>query len=211
MPWLVPVAIASALVAGWLIAQFARGPSVPESATTGDVELPAASELPPVQPANLLEAPDQSSQVVLPKGWEPAPDLNPQAQIQAANPAQQMYLIVRSQPRTDLGSLTKESFSEQSRQLLTDQLTQVEQQGPSDRITQVAGFPAVQYEIRGALNDIGVVYLHTTVETPDAFTQILTWTSPADFARNEAAMQELIQGVELQAPSTAEGAVQADQ
>jgi len=210
--WLVPSATAGVLVIGWLVAQFVSNLEVAQrQSTPGEVALPETRELPPSQPANLIEAPDRSSQVVLPKGWEPAPDLNPQAQIQAANPEQQMYLVVRSQPKADLDSLTKEAFSEQARQNLVDQLTQVEQQGPSDRITQVAGFPAVQYEIRGALNDIGVVYLHTTVETPDAFTQILTWTSPADFARNEAAMQELIQGVELQTPSSAEGVVQSDQ
>jgi hypothetical protein len=145
----------------------------------------------------LLEAPDASSQVVLPNGWKAEPELNPLAQIQAANHQQQMYLIVRAQPRANLDGLTQEEFSERSRQQLKDQLTDVEEAGPSDRITQVGEFDAVQYEIRGSLNDIGVVYLHTTVETPEHFTQILTWTAPTDFARNEAAMQELIQTVEV--------------
>ncbi|MBD1911801.1 MULTISPECIES: hypothetical protein [unclassified Leptolyngbya] len=196
-PWLMPVAIAGALGAGWVIAEFASGPEQPTQPTSGDVSLPVTTELPPTQPANLLEAPDKSSQVVLPKGWEPASNLNPQAQIQAENSAQQIYLIVRAQPKAELGALTKEQFSERSRQLLTEQLTQVEQKGPSDRITKVGSYPALQYEIRGSLNSIGVVYLHTIVETPEYFTQILTWTAPANFQKNEAEMQNLIQGVEL--------------
>lgn len=196
MPWLMPVALAGALGIGWLIAEFASGPD-PSQPTSGNVSLPPTAELPPTQPANLIEAPDQSSQVVLPEGWEPTTDLNPQAQIQAENPEQQIYLIVRAQPRAALGSLTKEQFSERSRQLLTEQLTQVEQKGPSEKVTQVGQFSALQYEIRGSLNSIGVVYLHTIVETPEYFTQILTWTAPANFQQNEAEMQTLIQDVEL--------------
>jgi len=148
-------------------------------------------------PASLLEALDGSSQVVLPPGWKEEADLNPVAQIQAANREQQMYLVVRAQPRAELENLSFAAFAERSRQQLTAQLSAVETQGPSETVTQVGEFPATQYEIRGTLNNIGVVYLHTTAETPEHFTQILTWTSPTDFARNEAEMQRLIQSVEL--------------
>src|SRR5687767_5274759 len=89
VPWLVPVAVAGALGVGWAIAEFASDPD-PAPPTSGTVSLPAPETLPPTQPANLLEAPDESSQVVLPEGWEPASNLNPQAQIQAENPEQQI-------------------------------------------------------------------------------------------------------------------------
>jgi|GEM_PF-2955695 len=203
--WLFPLASGVLLLslgaAGWWIAELATVSDTAEvpSTTEGEeaIALPAPDSDALGDTADLLEAPDDSSQVVLPKGWEAEPELNPVAQIQAANRQQQMYLIVRAQPRADLEDMTKEEFSERSRAQLKAQLTEVEEVGPSEAITQVGAFDAVQYEIRGANNEISVVYLHTTVETPERFTQILTWTSPTDFARNEAAMQELIQDVEV--------------
>lgn len=203
--WLFPLASSVLLLslgaAGWWIAEYATSSDTAEAPTTTDgreaIALPAPGSEALEQPANLLEAPDDSSQVVLPEGWEAEPELNPVAQIQAANRQQQMYLIVRAQPKAELDGLTKEEFSERSREQLKTQLTEVEEAGPNPTVTQVGEFDAVQYEIRGSNNEIGVVYLHTTVETPEHFTQILTWTSPTDFARNEAAMQELIQNVEV--------------
>ncbi|MBE9098230.1 hypothetical protein [Vacuolonema iberomarrocanum] len=203
--WLLPLASGVLLLglgaAGWWIAERATSSGTAEAPSAGDetgaIALPEPEPNALNAPANLLEAPDDSSQVVLPDGWEAEPELNPVAQIQAANRQQQMYLVVRAQPRDGLADLTKEEFSEQSRQQLKEQLTNVEEAGPSEQITQVGEFDAVQYEIRGSNNDINVVYLHTTVETPEHFTQILTWTAPTDFARNEAAMQELIQNVEV--------------
>ncbi|MEO1146773.1 MAG: hypothetical protein AAFY26_14395 [Cyanobacteria bacterium J06638_22] len=203
--WLLPLASGVLLLGlgatGWWIAERATSSNTADGPSSGDeteaIALPEPALDALEAPANLLEAPDDSSQVVLPDGWEEEPELNPVAQIQAANRQQQMYLVVRAQPRAELADLTKEEFSEQSRQQLKDQLADVEESGPSEDITQVGEFDAVQYEIRGTNNEISVVYLHTTVETPQHFTQILTWTSPTDFARNEAAMQELIQNVEI--------------
>lgn len=172
-------------------------PSSPESDAEGTL-LPSPSMSPLTDlPANLLEALDGSGQVVLPQGWKEEPDLNPVAQIQAANREQQMYLVVRAQAKDDLGDLTFDEFATRARQQLIDRLAQVEETGPSETVTQVGEFPAVQYKIQGTASGIGVVYLHTTVDTPEHYTQILTWTSPADFARNEADMQALIQTVEL--------------
>ncbi|MGG6293426.1 hypothetical protein ACQ4M4_03295 [Leptolyngbya sp. AN02str] len=176
---------------GWLVESSPSGVTVIQTPAAAALDLPDPNAVP--IPGSVFESTDKSSQIARLPGWVVEEGLNPSAQIQAANPEAQIYLIVLSQNKADLGGITKEEHSELARQVLTSQLSKFETMGPSDTLTQVSGYPAIQHTIYGSLNDINVVYLHTTVETPNKFVQILSWTPPADFARNEPQMQQIVQ------------------
>ncbi|GAB4142796.1 MAG: hypothetical protein Fur0046_19510 [Cyanobacteria bacterium J069] len=153
----------------------------------------------PPPPANLplptedkLISEDGQTAITLPPGWVRDDELNDRAQLEASNRAQQMYLIVLTQPKTEFRGMQRDAYAEITRGYLTRRLDQSAVSGPKP-VSSVGNNPAIQYEVRGSLNDIDVLYLHTVVETPTRFAQILAWTPPADFEKNQDTLQQVIQ------------------
>ena len=68
-------------------------------------------------------------------------------------------------------------------------------QDGQQKTMKVAGFPAVQYEIRGASGGSNIVYLHTTIETPELFAQVLAWTLPSQEAATREHLKKAILSV----------------
>lgn len=158
----------------------------------------------PPPPANLpsptdarLVSEDGQTAITLPTGWVRDDELNKRAQLEASNRTEQMYLIVLTQPKAEFQTMQRDAYAEVTRGYLTRRLEQSEVSGPTP-VSQVNGNPAVQYQVRGSLNDIDVLYLHTVVETPTRFAQILAWTPPADFEKNQATLQQIIQSFQEQ-------------
>ncbi|WP_068509701.1 hypothetical protein [Leptolyngbya sp. O-77] len=158
----------------------------------------------PPPPANLplptqdrLISDDGQIAITLPSGWVKDDELNDRAQLEASNRAAQMYLIVLTQPKAEFRGMQRETYAEITRGYLTRRLEKSEVSGPTN-VSQVGGNPAVQYQVRGSLNNIDVLYLHTVVETPTRFAQILAWTPPADFEKNQPTLQQVIQSFQEQ-------------
>lgn len=169
-----------------------------ETAQTTPAEDPAPSETiepvasPPEAAGNVLVGSDGASQITLPEGWTEDRELHDSAEIQASRRDREMYVIVLSESKQDFQDLTLEQHSEITRGLLQQSLTDAAVTGPTG-VNQINGNPAVQYEIRGAIEGINVAYLHTTVETPNNFHQVLAWTLPSNFERNQAELEQVIQ------------------
>lgn len=158
----------------------------------------------PPPPANLplptqdrLISEDGQIAITLPSGWVKDDELNDRAQLEASNRAAQMYLIVLTQPKAEFRGMQRETYAEITRGYLTRRLDKSEVSGPTP-VSQVGGNPAVQYQVRGSLNNIDVLYLHTVVETPTRFAQILAWTPPTDFEKNQPTLQQVIQSFQEQ-------------
>ncbi len=158
----------------------------------------------PPPPANLplptqdrLISEDGQIAITLPSGWVKDDELNDRAQLEASNRAEQMYLIVLTQPKAEFRGMPRETYAEITRGYLTRRLEKSEVSSPTP-VSQVGGNPAVQYQVRGSLNNIDVLYLHTVVETPTRFAQILAWTPPADFEKNQPMLQQVIQSFQEQ-------------
>lgn len=157
------------------------------------------SEL-PAPPETVLVSSDGTSQLTLPVGWKAENELHDSAELQAANSERKLYVIVLSEvkealkeeePDTDWNL---ETHSETTRKLLEDRLKaagEVEQEEPVS--LKIGEYSALQYEIRGKLGDLDVVYLHTTVETPTRFHQVLAWTVPDALDENRAEIDRVIQ------------------
>jgi Domain of Unknown Function (DUF1080) len=99
------------------------------------------------QPAGMaLTSTDGQSQLTVLPGWKPARDLNEQAELQAADRANQMYIIVLTESKQDLDDTDLQRFSEVTRGIFLERLT-APQVTALGKLT-INGHPAVQYEIR---------------------------------------------------------------
>jgi hypothetical protein len=139
----------------------------------------------------VVKSTDGQFQVTIPSGWSAQSALNDAADIQVANPRTESYVIVLSEPKADFENPTIEWHSELTRTMMLKSLTGGQiTAGPKE--FQINGQPALQYEIRGTVGSIKVVYLHTTVDTGQHLHQILAWTLPSHYDDNRAEMESVI-------------------
>lgn len=157
------------------------------AALGGDTQSPAA------QPESTpLRSSDRKSEIFIPAGWVEDRTLNSNADIQAAKASEAMYIIVLSDSKADLQNVSLVKHSQLTRDTLLKSLTSP-QVSPPTEVKSVGGNPAIQYQIRASVSNTNVIYLHTTIETPTHFHQILAWTLPSAFDKNEPQLQQIIQ------------------
>lgn len=104
-------------------------------------------------------------------------DLNDQATLQLANPLEELYLVVISEPRPQLpDGATLEKYREAALNNIA-KATQAMKQGEPKEL-QINGHRALQTQFSATVPGIEprVTYVLTTVESPAAFHQILGWT-----------------------------------
>ncbi len=139
----------------------------------------------------VVKSTDGQFQVTIPSGWSVQSELNDEADIQAATFRKNSYVVVLSESKADFEDPTIKRHSELTRTALLKSAT-------GGRITagpkefQINVQPALQYEIRGAINFIKVVYLHTTVDTGQHLHQILAWTLPSGYDGNRAEIESVV-------------------
>ncbi|HSM80501.1 MAG TPA: hypothetical protein VLS96_02390 [Nodosilinea sp.] len=131
----------------------------------------------------------------LPSGWQPAPTgtLHSNADLEAYNLDETMYLVVLGESRTEVRPGNLDEQASNYLQILKSGFAQVVDNQSRTEVTQVGGFPAVQYEVRGDVGQQTVAYLHTTVEMGDNYYQVVVWTPNNLHSANIAAMQSVVQ------------------
>ena len=130
--------------------------------------------------------------VVLPKGWTEVPSLNPLANLKVGDSNADIYLIVVSEKKSDIqgDNHTLQKYSQNGRARLTDTMKGVRQDGPW-WIT-VGKHRAVRYEIFGTSADgMAVAYVHTVVETPEYFHQVVGWAQTPNYEKNRKALLQV--------------------
>jgi hypothetical protein len=123
-----------------------------------------------------IVASDKSSEVTVPSDWSTL-QLNKTAEIQVGNEKTEAYLVVLNEPKADLYGWNLDKHSRVTLGRLLSGLAFPTVAGP--KMITINGKPAVQYEIRGAMQGRNIVYLHTTIDADKHFTQILAWTLPS--------------------------------
>lgn len=137
-----------------------------------------------------LVSKDNRFEITVPGGWKEEKTLNDSADLQASHRGSEMYVVVLSEPKVDLDNMTLDGHSKLTRQSLVDGVKNPEiSPGFAMKIGDMA---AIQYEIRGSLDNVKIVYLHTTAESPNYFHQILAWTVPSRFEQNKETLQKVI-------------------
>ncbi len=141
-----------------------------------------------------IVSPDGKIQITAPTTWKATTELNDKAELQASDTSNQMYLIVLTDDKSNYSSsMTLEKHSAETLGTLTKAMTSSTKIGPT-RLT-VNGNPALQYEVRGEIKGLNVVYLHTTVETSQNFHQIVSWTLQTTYDAKKDTLQEIIQSL----------------
>jgi hypothetical protein len=138
----------------------------------------------------VITATDNSSQVTVPETWKVDNELHDTAELQASNRAGEEYLIVLSESKEDFQNMTLEKHSETTRTTFLKSLTEPTVSEPTTLT--INGLPALQYEIHGSINNLNVIYLHTTIESPKNFHQLIAWTLRSRFQKNKPELQQVI-------------------
>ncbi len=132
---------------------------------------------------------DGVTQITPPLGWAIDYDLNDRAEIQASNLKDSLYFISLTENKTDFASMTLDQHSETTRGLLVSTLSNAVQSGPVNLT--INGQPAVQYEIMATSDNTNIGYLHTTIETPTHYHQLLAWTLQSKFAEKRGELDRV--------------------
>lgn len=131
----------------------------------------------------------------LQNGWQAAPagTLHPNADLEAYNPDQDLFLVVLGESRAAVGPGNLEEQASNYLQILKGGFSEIIANQSRTGINQVDGFPAVQYEVRGEVAQRPVAYLHTTVEMGEEYYQVVVWTPDDLRAANVDAMRSVVQ------------------
>lgn len=134
-------------------------------------------------------------QLRLTNGWQAAPSgsLHANADLEAYNPDERMFLVVLGEDRAAVAPGDIENQADIYLQLLKGGLNSIVANQSRTGVERVSSFPAVQYELRGDVAQQTVAYLHTTVELGDNFYQVVVWTPANLHAANSEAMRAIVQ------------------
>ena len=138
----------------------------------------------------IIKSEDEKSQVEVPKNWSIQDDLNDVADLQVADSTTENYLIVISEPKIDFDNISIEKHSEITRGFILESLKREKVSQPQNFT--INGNRALQYKITGSIDNINVVYFHTTIETNENFHQVLAWTLPSRLKANEPILKAII-------------------
>jgi hypothetical protein len=138
----------------------------------------------------VLKSPDGKFQLTVPGGWSENAALNDQADIKAANKVEEVYVIVITESKSDFtGEISLDEFTRITRDALIANLESPDATEP--RPVTVNGNSARAYDLQGAVKNVKLAYLVTTVETADHYHQVITWTLQSRKDKNLKVLQEV--------------------
>ncbi|MEM9264181.1 MAG: hypothetical protein AAGA46_01520 [Cyanobacteria bacterium P01_F01_bin.13] len=140
----------------------------------------------------LLENKSSNVQLTLPQGWVDVQTLRPDADLYAAREDRAMYVMVLADSKgSEVGGFSLANNADQYLSFLDRGLTQ-EQPGVATIMTSLNGLDAVQYEVRGRVDNQPIVYLHTTVEGDTNYYQVVAWTTAENYPAARAELETII-------------------
>jgi hypothetical protein len=142
-------------------------------------------------------------QLKRPQGWTDQLAKEDTLNLKMANATQDAYLTLQTRTKKDLPHLSLEKFAKIAREAGLETMTDLEMTGPTE-VTVVNGYPAIQYQFRGKVEGLETVLLHTAIESPAYFHQILAGSSAFGFEQHQQTLQKIIQTFQ-EVPVTASG------
>lgn len=159
-----------------------RGDSPAAGEARGDEMLTAPSD---------LENNETQVRITVPDGWMAVRNgKRGAADIYASYEPAKLYAVVLSESISVLSQFDLENNAEQYRWLIREELDRFDGETPT-KTDSIDGNSAVQYEIRGQVDGVPVVYLHTTVKGDSDYYQVVGWTTADSYRDN----QEILQGI----------------
>ncbi len=136
-----------------------------------------------------MKSSDGKVQLLMPGTWGKM-ELNENSELEVGNAQLEEYLIVLNEVKEDLYGWNLDKHSRVTLANLISSLAFPKITGPKSMT--INGYPAVQYEIRGASESTNVIYLHTTIEGPTLFSQVLAWTLPSKWDKARPTLDRVI-------------------
>lgn len=141
----------------------------------------------------LLTNEDSNVQLTLPEGWVDVQSLRPDADLYVAHEDRTKYVLVLADPKgSEVGTFSLGNNAIQYLSFLDRGLEQEQTQATTD-MTALNGLRAVQYEVRGRVDNLPIVYLHTTVEGEANYYQVVAWTTAEDYASAKGELEDVIE------------------
>jgi hypothetical protein len=139
----------------------------------------------------VMTSSDGRMQISLPEGWEKESKPNEGSILHMVNNADDVFLLVFVNRKVDLNNPTFERFDEMAKKNFLK--PDIPREIISYTRMTINGYPASQWEARAKLNNINLIYLHTTIETEDAYYEVNACTRPSLYEGNLPSIQEIIQ------------------
>jgi hypothetical protein len=138
----------------------------------------------------VLKSKDGKFQLTIPAGWRDDPTLSERGDIKADYPFKEMYVIVITEAKADFTEeVTLDQYTAMTRDSMTSVLSSSELSPPLP--VTINGNAGRQYEIQGAMKNVNLAYLVTTVETSDYYHKIITWTLRSRIDANQTTLQQV--------------------
>ncbi len=132
-----------------------------------------------------LENEQTKVRITVPDGWNVVRDSRRRStDIYATYPSEELYAAVLSEKISVLNQFKLEDNAEQYRWLIREELDRFEGESRTG-LTSLNRKPAIQYEMRGIVNGLPVVYLHTTVAGRDNYYQVVGWTTASSYGNSD--------------------------
>jgi hypothetical protein len=128
----------------------------------------------------------------VPEGWTTIKDGRRDSKdVYASYPAQDLFAAVLSEDVAVLNQFNLDDNAKQYRWLIQQEMDKFEGETRTG-LTTLNGNNAVQYEMRGVVNGVQVVYLHTTVKGTNDYYQVVGWTTADSYRQNKETLQAVI-------------------
>jgi acyl carrier protein len=120
-----------------------------------------------------LTTPDGMHRIVVPGPWKAMPELNREAQIAAAYPRREEYVVVFVERKLN-STMILADYANATADAMVAKL----KNGALGKLTEltVGKFPAMRRRLTGRLERHDVAFHHTCVDMPDHLVQVLCWT-----------------------------------
>jgi hypothetical protein len=169
--------------------------ATPQASSTQKTE-----QAPSEESGKTIVSSDGVSSVSVVGGWQQATGLHKKAQLQLKNPIRDLYFVVFSEKKENYADVSLEEHAKITREHLLETLQSPTMSAPV-KLT-INGNPAIQHEIRGFAGNVKIVYLHTDVEGPYYYHEIVAWTLDKSFHQNKYGLQNLINSFKELEPKT---------
>ncbi len=99
-------------------------------------------------------------------------------------------MIVLSEPKSDFdSSMTLQEYKQIIQSHIESGLTTPESGKVSNIV--VNGYPAIEFTLKGEVEDTPVMYNVTTIETPSHYHQVLAWTYASRYGRSQQELRKI--------------------
>jgi hypothetical protein len=140
--------------------------------------------------------------LAVPASWSEDVEKNPAAEIASGSRTDDTFAMVICEPKSDFPSYTLDRYSDLTRA----QVMKSRSGGKSGTKVKLAidGHPAIEVELRGSFKDgetdgdggartTNLVYLHTSVELPESYCQVVGWTNGRRWDSASATLRKVAQ------------------